>query len=89
MSKLTIDYIFSRGFQISFRFFEAKFLPRIYVEGKFSKEIGKKRDRMCLPKQNSSFLHLVVQLQFYSFRFAANILSPNIWYISETPHNLN
>ena len=60
MSKLTIDYIFSQGFQISFRFFEAKFLPRIYVEGKFSKEIGKERDRMCLPKQNSSFFHLVV-----------------------------
>ena len=50
MSKLTIDYIFSQGFQISFRFFEAKFLPRIYVEGKFSKEIGKERDRMRLPK---------------------------------------
>ena len=38
MSKLVIDYIFSQGFQISFRLFEAKFLPRIYVKGKFSKE---------------------------------------------------
>ena len=38
MNKLTIDYIFSRGFQISFRPFEAKILLRIYVKGKFSKE---------------------------------------------------
>ena len=38
MSKLAIDYIFSQGFQIYFRLFEAKFLPRIYVKGKFSKE---------------------------------------------------
>ena len=38
MSKLAIDYIFSQGFPISFRLFEAKFLPRIYVKGKFSKE---------------------------------------------------
>ena len=38
MSKLAIDYIFSQRFPISFRLFEAKFLPRIYVEGKFSKE---------------------------------------------------
>ena len=60
MNKLTIGYIFSRGFQISFCLFEAKFLPRIYVEGKFSKEIGKERDQMCLPKQNNSFFHLVV-----------------------------
>ena len=32
MSKLTIDYIFSQGFPISFR------LLSIYVKGKFSKE---------------------------------------------------
>ena len=38
MSKSTIDYIFSQEFQISFRLFEAKFIPRIYVKGKFSKE---------------------------------------------------
>ena len=41
MSKSTIDYIFSQEFQISFRLFEAKFIPRIYVKGKFSKEIWK------------------------------------------------
>ena len=29
---------FSWGFQISFRLFKAKFLPQIYVKGKFSKE---------------------------------------------------
>ena len=38
MSNLAIDYIFSQGFQISFCLFEAKFLPRIYVKGKFSEE---------------------------------------------------
>ena len=52
MNKLTIDYIFSRGFQISFRFFEAKFLSRIYVKGKFSKEIGKERDRISPTKKD-------------------------------------
>ena len=51
---------FLSRFSESFRLFEAKFFPRIYIEGKFSKEIGKERDRMCLPKQNSSFFHLVV-----------------------------
>ena len=41
MSKSTIDYIFSQEFQISFRLFEAKFIPQIYVKGKFSREIWK------------------------------------------------
>ena len=41
MSKSTIDYIFSQEFQIFFRLFEAKFIPRVYVKGKFSKEIWK------------------------------------------------
>ena len=40
-TKSTIDYIFSQEFQISFRLFEAKFIPRVYVKGKFSKEIWK------------------------------------------------
>lgn len=36
--KLTIDYIYSQDFQISFRLFNAKFASRIDVRGKFPKD---------------------------------------------------